>query len=606
MKAFFVTILLFVCVSILAFTPTSAIVPTKNVSHTLAYFKKQSGLFAASTANLQLQISRIEQKNPASILQAREALKTCRRRYKTIEFFLEYFLFSASTVYNQPNKVEVEEPFMEFHEPLGLQVIEGLLFDKQAASKKQELSAQIELVHSSAADLNALLYNLKIDDRQILESLQLELIRIMTLGITGFDTPELKTGIIESGCALQSMKVILSSFLSEKSREADSVQNYLNEGLKLLLANPDFDSFDRMHFLTASALPLQYHLNGLIKERGLSLNTNGTIAYTAGNLFSPNAIRLSAGADKNPALVQLGRKLFFEKGLSGNGSRSCASCHRPENYFTDQLPKSVTFDGRSTVQRNAPTLFYCADQSAQFWDGRVKSLEEQIRMVLVNPLEMNGDPKRMLNLLHTTTEYAALFKHAFPKQTDSVITMQNMAIAIAGFLQTLSPFNSPFDLYVQGNKNALTRQQVKGFNLFMGKAQCGTCHFAPLFNGQVPPLYKRSELEVLGLTRNANFKKPELDSDSGRFASFPIEFYMGAFKTPTVRNVAKTAPYMHNGAFATLKEVVEFYNKGGGAGMGLKVPVQTLSPKPLKLKEEEVSSILAFLNSLTDTYDLKK
>ncbi len=136
----------------------------------------------------------------------------------------------------------------------------------------------------------------------------------------------------------------------------------------------------------------------------------------------------------------------------------------------------------------------------------------------------------------------------------------------------------------------------------MGKAQCGTCHFAPVFNGLIPPLYKRTELEVLGVTRNVDFTKPQLDTDSGRFASFPIIFYMGAFKTPTVRNVAKTAPYMHNGAFPTLEKVLDFYNKGGGEGLGLNVPTQTLSPKPLKLDSNEVRNIIEFLNSLTDTY----
>jgi len=605
MKAFLVTILFLICVSVLAFTDRSGIVPTKGVSNTLTYFKKQSQLFAVSTANLQLKISQIKSDDPVSIQQAKDALKSCRQYYKTIEFFLDYFLFSAATVYNQPNKVEVEEPFMEYHEPVGLQVIEALLYDDHASSRKQELSEQIMLVHSSAADLNALLYDLKIDDRQIMESLNLELVRIITLGITGFDTPESKTGITESGYALQSMKVNLSPFLSPKSKEADSVKKYLDAGIKLLFAHPDFDSFDRMQFLTASALPLQHHLQLLIKEKDLELNTNGVLNYDARNLFSADAIRLHSQTDSHAALVGLGQKLFFEKGLSGDASRSCASCHQPEKYFTDGLPKSITLDGKATVQRNAPTLFYCADQYSQFWDGRVKDLDDQINAVLLNPVEMNGDHQLILSRLRKEKEYRHLFEKAFPAEADSAITISNVSLSISAFLKTLSPFNSAFDRYLQGNRNALTQQQIKGFNLFMGKAQCGTCHFAPVFNGLIPPLYKRTELEVLGTTRDTNFTKPELDSDSGRFASFPIDFYKGAFKTPTVRNVEKTAPYMHNGAFNSLREVLEFYNKGGGAGLGLKIPEQTLSPKPLKLSEGEIDNIIAFLNSLTDTHHLK-
>ena len=256
-------------------------------------------------------------------------------------------------------------------------------------------------------------------------------------------------------------------------------------------------------------------------------------------------------------------------------------------------------------QRNAPTLFYCADQYSQFWDGRVKNLDEQINTVLLNVVEMNGDHRLILSRLNNTNEYVESFKIAFAKNADSVISIPNVAVAITAYLKTLSPFSSAFDEYIQGNKNALTRKQISGFNLFMGKAQCGTCHFAPVFNGLIPPLYKRTELEVLGTTSNTNFAKPELDSDSGRFSSFPIEFYQGAFKTPTVRNAAKTAPYMHNGAFNTLHDVLEFYNKGGGAGLGLKVPTQTLPSKPLKLSEEEMDDIIGFLNSLTDKSDFK-
>jgi cytochrome c peroxidase len=171
-------------------------------------------------------------------------------------------------------------------------------------------------------------------------------------------------------------------------------------------------------------------------------------------------------------------------------------------------------------------------------------------------------------------------------------------------METLSPFNSPFDKYIAGDKNALTKQQIRGFNLFMGKAQCGTCHYAPVFNGLIPPLYKRTEFEILGTTKNTDFKNPELDADSGRYTTFPTKYYMGAFKTPTVRNIARTAPYMHNGAFATLEQVLEFYNKGGGVGLGLNVPMQTLSPKPLQLDSSEVNDIISFLHSLTDSYVL--
>ena len=135
----------------------------------------------------------------------------------------------------------------------------------------------------------------------------------------------------------------------------------------------------------------------------------------------------------------------------------------------------------------------------------------------------------------------------------------------------------------------------------MGKAQCGTCHFAPLFNGLIPPFYNLTEVEVLGTTKTDNLEKPEADTDLGRFNIFPISFYEKAFKTPTVRNVSATGPYMHNGAFKTLEAVVEFYNKGGATGLGLPMSNQTLSAASLNLSKEEINDIVQFLHSLEDS-----
>jgi cytochrome c peroxidase len=266
------------------------------------------------------------------------------------------------------------------------------------------------------------------------------------------------------------------------------------------------------------------------------------------------------------------------------------------------LPKSITLDGKSTVQRNSPTLIYSTFQYSQFWDGSAKSLDKQILTVMENALEMGTDHNVALEKLRRNSNYATYFKILFPGNGDTSINMQTVSSSLQAFLQTLAPFNSSFDRYINGDRTALKPGQIRGFNLFMGKAQCGTCHFAPLFNGLVPPLYNKTELEVLGVTDDTNFTHPQLDADEGRFKTFPIAFYKGAFKTPTVRNVAKTGPYMHNGTFSTLDKILEFYNRGGGLGLGLHVPSQTLSPQRLHLKKSEIQDIIKFLNSLTDTY----
>jgi len=149
---------------------------------------------------------------------------------------------------------------------------------------------------------------------------------------------------------------------------------------------------------------------------------------------------------------------------------------------------------------------------------------------------------------------------------------------------------------MRGNENALSVQELKGFNLFMGKARCATCHFVPLFNGITPPKYVMSETEVLGVPRSQ--KDSTIDPDTGYYGVIGIDSYKYAFKIPTIRNIDKTAPYMHNGVYQTLEQVMDFYNNGGGAGLGINLPNQTLSKENLHLTEKEKEDIIAFMKSL--------
>jgi cytochrome c peroxidase len=596
---------------------------TRYVQSTLDFINNHASLFAASSQKLQTAISKIKQNDSLSLVNAKEALKNCRAQYKTIEFFITYFFRSNSLVYNEPPNYEVEEPYFDYRSPTGFQVIEAILFSKEPLEQKKDLKEQSALLYSSASDIHAFLYNLKINDKQILESIRLGLIRIITLGITGYDAPELKTGVSESGDALLAFKNILQPLLRENTTEADSVSFYFNEALKLILENHDFNSFDRLSFLTNTMFPLQRHLGLLIKKQNLEINTTGVLNYNAKNLFSANAlfidpksnpynlpifptdtnaIKIALNVDAKEAVISLGKKLFFEKALSGNCTRSCGSCHQPENYYTDGLSKALRLNGTGTVKRNTPTLFYVDYQYSQFLDGRATSLENQIGIVLKNPNEMNADLAIVLERLKNNKQYVAAFSKAFPDaKKDSIITIAHLALSISDFLKTLAPFSSAFDRYMMGERWELTLEQKRGFNLFMGKAECATCHFAPVFNGLLPPFYDMTQLENLGLTKDTNFTKPMLDEDSGRYTFTPAKYYLRKFKTPALRNIAKTAPYMHNGAFPDLKSVLDFYNKGGGEGLGLNVPNQTLSSKPLELTDSEMKDIIAFLNSLTDT-----
>ncbi|MFL5748672.1 MAG: cytochrome c peroxidase [Niastella sp.] len=568
--------------------------PDTGVPVALAWFTTNAVAFASATGELQQSIVTLND-DTASLLKARAALKRARLQYKKIAFFLEYFFKSAALIYNSPSKYEIEEPYMEFREPTGLQVIESLLYEEHPAMKKRELLQQADVINSSAKDLNALLYGFTATDKQLLESVQLELVRVITLGITGFDAPLLKTGMAESEMSLSALQTVLQPFVGNATKKGAEVTNYLSGCIDYLYQHPDFDSFDRLHFLTAYALPLQRSLQAFIKEWQLQLNTTRVLNYEAGDLFNPTFLNLNAfpGTDSSAQWqIAMGRRLFFDAGLSGNNKISCATCHQPEKHFTDGLAQSIAFDGHSHVQRNAPSLLYSAFQYRQFWDGKAESLQSQVKTVLFNVQEMNADSGAIVKHLQQDTTYKKLISVASP--------IDKMAECIAAFVRSLNPRSSRFDNYIQGKGPALTATEIKGFNLFMGKAQCGTCHFAPLFNGLTPPLYDRTEFEVLGTTRTDDLLQPVADTDMGRYPLFPMEYYKQAFKTPTVRNAAATAPYMHNGAFKTLEAVIEFYNQGGAAGLKLPINNQTLSPRPLHLTPNEAASIISFIHTLDD------
>ena len=185
-------------------------------------------------------------------------------------------------------------------------------------------------------------------------------------------------------------------------------------------------------------------------------------------------------------------------------------------------------------------------------------------------------------------------------ETRRVTSERDLRAALAAYVRSLIAFDAPFDRALRGDTNAVSSAVRRGFNVFMGKAACGTCHFAPLFSGTVPPTFVVSDPEVIGVPRTLDARAP-LDRDLGRGAIDRRSGMAHAFKTPSVRNAALTAPYMHNGALRTLDDVIDFYDRGGGAGRGLDVPNQTLAAHPLHLTAAERRELLAFLESLTDT-----
>ena len=304
-----------------------------------------------------------------------------------------------------------------------------------------------------------------------------------------------------------------------------------------------------------------------------------------------------------PAIVALGRDLFFDTRLSPSGQRSCASCHAPNLAFTDGRARAALIPGHAVRGggRNTPTLVNAALQPTLFDDGRVNTLEDQATDVLGSPAEMGGSLSRAASTLARDDAMVARFVAAFamPRDQGRAVRPQTLRLALAAYVRSLVALDSRFDRAMRGDTSAMTHQERNGFNLFMGKARCGTCHFAPLFNGAMPPSFMESEPEVIGVP--ASTARPAtVDPDSGRFNVRRIDLHLFAFKTPTLRNIELTAPYMHNGVFRTLEEVVDFYDGGGGHGVGIRVQ-QTLPTDSLRLSVEEKRALVAFMRALTDT-----
>jgi cytochrome c peroxidase len=227
---------------------------------------------------------------------------------------------------------------------------------------------------------------------------------------------------------------------------------------------------------------------------------------------------------------------------------------------------------------------------------RQPDLEKQSLDVIQNKDEMHGNIKDNLPKIQSNANYKVLINKAFPNT--KALEEWQLQNALASYVRSLNKFNSKFDSYFQTNSNTFSDEEKLGFNLFAGKAKCATCHFIPLFNGTVPPIYKKTEQEVIGTPQTKNGKI--ISQDLGRFTQYKMAQLKNAFKTPTLRNIAQTAPYMHNGVFETLEEVVNFYNEGGGIGTGITVENQTLPSDKLNLTKTEQKALITFMKTLSD------
>lgn len=360
-----------------------------------------------------------------------------------------------------------------------------------------------------------------------------------------------------------------------------------------------------------------------MKRSGLLL-TATALAVAGASIAAPPLglppVPVPADNPQTPAKIELGDRLFHDKRFSADGKVSCATCHDKDRGFTDNLPVSKGFNNL-TGTRNAPTVINSAYMKTLFWDGREPDLEGQSKQPFVNPVEGGlHDHQPIIEIIRGDSEYQAAFREVFGVSAKA-ITIDHVARAIASFERTVVAGDSPFDRYEYGgDKAALSEAQVRGLHLFRNKARCVSCHTIE----ETQALFTDNRFHNIGVGFKAirgkeqqtaeeflRSKRAGADvdvtvltdanmSELGRFAVSENITEVGAFKTSTLRNVAVTQPYMHDGSLETLADVVDFYNNGGRLKESDPLSgFQSGGIRPLNLTDEEKQDLVAFLEALT-------
>ena len=362
---------------------------------------------------------------------------------------------------------------------------------------------------------------------------------------------------------------------------------------------------------------------GLLRAGAFAVTFMACVAFAAPLGLPP--VPVPADNPITPGKVKLGDKLFHDTRFSTTGEVSCSTCHDQNKGFTDNLPVSEGIN-KLKGTRNAPTVINAVYLQSQFWDGREPSLESQSSQPFLNPVEMgleNHEP--ILKVVRNDPEYLDLFQKAFGRTGDK-ITMVEVQQALATFERTLVAGNSPFDrYYFGGDKNAMSPAAIRGLDVFINQGRCVSCHVIE----QTQALFTDNRFHMIGVAANQMPKdldelsaavedvkekgtdiavlSNEKTSSLGRYAVTRDLTDIGAFKTPTLRNIELTAPYMHDGSHKTLEEVVQFYNNGGRLEESDPVP-ELLSGgiRPLNLTPEQEADLVEFLKALTSPEFAKK
>lgn len=544
------------------------------------------------------------QKVGAHANNSKTLFKQARLYFKMAEPFASYLNPEVGHKANGPALPVFKDDNNRIMAPIGLQKIEENVYEGETdtAVFTEDLNVTIGL-------LNVLRKNIlkrELTPKRFFVATHQQLLRIIAFSVTGFDTPVSTIGVNEAATSLESLQTVyqqtLQPLIAYKNADLDNqFQTNISEAIAYVHEHTNFENFDRYTFIKKYMNPITRNWVAIRKTSEL---WEGSDAYPfnfdAPTFFENNSFNTSYFLPSNnshptESQIALGKKLFYDENLSATKNMSCITCHLPEMGYTDGKVTATGNQGQQ-LQRNAPTLINSIFQKRFFLDGRSETIADQITSVFNNKDEFNTEVHQFSDDILQDSTYVDLFTNAYgrlPKKNTVVIK------ALSAYLSTLNGFNSKFDRNIRGEEDTFTKEEQLGFNLFAGKALCATCHFIPLTNGTVPPFYSDSEKEVIGVPETADNK--QLDDDAGFYWYYKVDLHKGMFKTPTVRNVTETGPYMHNGVYTTLEQVVDFYNKGGGAGLGFDLPYQTLPFDNLELTEAEQQALVAFMKTLTDT-----
>jgi cytochrome c peroxidase len=558
----------------------------------------------------------------SAIEKIRQKINIVRISLKKADIWFRYLEPIAYKRINGPLPVEWEtEVFEKFEKPYkregaGL-TLAALYLDEEKIEKNKLLELIQESIEATKIfSADPITNELRKPDHFFLCN-RLFLLNLAAIYTTGFECPDTTRIIPELRAMLTDTYTAYVAFNSSFP-QTPLTDNYLSafkNTIRFANNQPlNYSQFDHFAFIRQYVNPLFALNQQLIRQYHISSRSNVdySLTKTSTSIFSKalyngqNSKGIFLRVTDAAVLAELdnvGKLLFYDPILSGNNMRSCSSCHQSTAFFTDTVTATaLQYNHTEMLERNTPSLLNAPYNHLLMLDGKHIAMKDQAKEVITNAKEMGSNEQDVLQKVLSCKEYKGTFKRLL-KYTpqESEITMEHITSAITFYYSKFSTCAAPFD-EAMNMKKELDPQANRGFNLFMSKAQCATCHFVPQFNGVKPP-YVGSEFEVLGVPADTTYKA--LSSDKGRYGINAAEETANAFRTGTLRNAEKTKPYMHNGVFNNLNQVIDFYDAGGGAGRGLDVANQTLSSDSLHLTQTEKEELIAFIRSLTEVIDFE-